>query len=92
MDSKIRDNEKIKIKKIAIEGIGIKDLLKPEFLDKLDSNFDDFSLINFALTIGGDKPSNFISLGHASSEDFKNNILTISAENEEILIKFLDIL
>ncbi|WP_042693502.1 hypothetical protein [Methanobrevibacter oralis] len=92
MDKNIRNNEKIKIKKISIENIGIKDLLNPEFLDKLESNFDDFSLITLALTIGGDKPSNLISLGHTSSDDFKNDILTINAETEANLYKFLDLL
>ena len=36
-----------------------------------------------------DKPSNLISIGHVSSEDYKNNVLTVNAENEENLSRFL---
>ena len=92
MDSRIRDDNNIEIKKIAIKGKGIKDLLKKEFIEELESNFEDYSLINFSLIIDGNKPSNLVSIGHVSSEDYKNNVLTISAENEDTLNKFFKIL
>lgn len=92
MDKSIRSNDKVEIKKIAIKGKAIKDILNENFINKLELNFDNYSLINFALIVGDDKPSNLISIGHISSEDYKNNVLTITAENEENLNKFFEIL
>lgn len=90
MEQEIRKNEDIEIQKISIKGIGIKDLIKEEVLEKFNDNFNEFTLINLSFIANENKPSNFISLGHISSEDYKNNVLTIDARNEKCLNKILD--
>jgi hypothetical protein len=88
----LRSNKDIKIKKISIEGFNIKDLLKDEFIENLNRNLNDYTLLNFALILDEQKPMNLVSIGHTSQEDYNNNILTISAEKEENLSKFLNLL
>lgn len=53
---------------------------------------DDYTILSFAFVLDGEKPKNLISIGHTSKDDFENNVLTISAESEENLSKFLKLL
>lgn len=92
MADDIRENKNVEIKKIALKGVALKDLFKEDFLEKLESNFNNFSIINLALIVDDNKPSNLISIGHVSSEDSENNIVTIDVKNEEYLNKVLEIL
>lgn len=92
MHNDIRNNEKIKIKKISIEGINLKNLLNPEFIDKMENESNECSLLNLAIILGENKPSNLITVGHISSEDYRNDILTVRAESEDKLKEFLKLL
>lgn len=92
MDKNLRDNDDVKIKRISINGMNLKDLLKDEFVAKLDGKFENYTLYGFSLILDGEKPSKLVSLGHELGGDYKNNVLTISADSEENLLEFLELL
>ena len=92
MDTNIRDNNDIEIKRISINGINMKKLLKDEFIEKLDENFENYTLYSLSLILDGEKPSDLLSVGHALGGDYRKDILTISAESEENLSMFLKLI
>lgn len=92
MNTDIRNNDKVEIKRITIDGMNMKNLLKDEFIERLDANLENYTLLNMQLILEGELPSKLVSLGHALGGGYKNNKLTISAENEENLITLMKLL
>jgi hypothetical protein len=92
MDSNIRDNTDIKINKIIITGSNLKKFLKDELVEKLDEKIGNYTLYSLNILLDGEMPSSLISVGHNLGGDYKENILTINAESEENLKKFIELI
>lgn len=92
MNTDIRDNNNIEIKRITVDGMNIKDLLKDEFVERLDENLGNYTLYGLSIILDGEKPSKLISLVHALGGDYKSDRLTVSAESEENLLEFLKLI
>ena len=92
MTKDIRNNENIDIKRISINGMNLKELLNEEFINKLDEDIENYTLYSLSIILDGEKPSSLVSLGHALGGDYKKNILTVSAESEENLTRFLKLI
>jgi hypothetical protein len=70
----------------------MKELLKDEFVAKLDENFENYTLYGLSIILDGEKPSKLISLVHSLGGDYKKNKLTITSESEENLLDFLEVI
>jgi hypothetical protein len=92
MNSNIRENDNIEIKRVTIDGMNIRDILKDEFVAKLDEHLDNYTLYSLSIILDGEKPSKLISLVHALGGDYKADRLTVSAESEENLLEFLKLI
>ena len=92
MDSNIRDNTDIKINKIIITGRNLKKFLKDELVEKMDEKIGNYTLYSLNILLDGEMPSSLISVGHNLGGDYKENILTINAESEENLKKFIELI
>ena len=92
MKTNIRDNNDINIKRISIDGMNMKELLNDEFVEKLDENIGNYTLYGLSIILDGEKPSSVVSVSHTLGGDYKKNILTVSAESEENLTKFLELI
>lgn len=92
MDLNLRDNEDIKINRISINGMNLKELLNDELVKKLDDKIGNYTLYSLNILLDGEMPSSLISAGHNLGGDYKKNILTIHAESEENLKKFLELI
>ena len=92
MNTYIRDNDNIEIKRITINGMNIKDILNEEFVAKLDENLANYTLYGLSIILDGEKPSKLIPLVHTLGGDYKADRLTISAESEENLLEFLKLI
>lgn len=71
MNTDLRDNNNIEIKRITIDGINIKDLLNEKFVARLDENLGNYTLYGLSIILDGEKPSKLISLVHALGGDYK---------------------
>ena len=92
MNSNIRDNTDIEINKISITGRNLKEFLKDELVEKLDEKIGNYTLYSLNILLDGEMPSSLISIGHNLGGDYKENILTINAESEENLKKFIELI
>ena len=92
MNMNLRDNKNIEVKRVTIDGINIRELLKDEFVEKLDANLENYTLYGLSIILDGEKPSKLVSLVHALGGDFKADRLTVSAESEENLLEFLKLI
>lgn len=92
MDLNLRDNKNIQINKISINGMNLKKLLNKEVVEKLDEKIGNYTIYSLNLLLDGEKPISLISLGHNLGGDYRENILTINAENEDNLKKFIELI
>ena len=92
MNTNIRENDDIEIKRVTIDGMNIKDILNEEFVAKLDENLGNYTLYGLSIILDGEKPSKLISLVHTLGCDYKADKLTVSAESEDNLLEFLKLI
>lgn len=92
IDLNLRDNNDITINRINIHGMNLKEFLNEELIKKLDDKIGNYTLYSLNILLDGEMPSSLISVGHNLGGDYKGNILTIHAESEENLKKFLELL
>lgn len=92
MDLNLRDNKNIQINKISINGMNLKKLLNKELVEKLDEKIGNYTLYSLNILLDGEMPSSLISVGHNLGGDCRENILTINAESEENLKKFIELI
>lgn len=92
MNTNIRENYDIEIKRVTIDGMNIKDILNEEFVAKLDENLGNYTLYGLSIILDGEKPSKLISLVHTLGGDYKADKLTVSAESEDNLLEFLKLI
>lgn len=92
MNTNIRENDDIEIKRITVDGMNIRNLLKEDFVAKLDENLGNYTLYGLSIILDGEKPSKLISLVHNLGGDYKADRLTVSAESEENLLEFLKLI
>lgn len=92
MDLDLSDNNDIEINKITVKEMNLKEFLNDELVKKLDEKIGNYTLYSLNILLDGEKPSSLISLGHSFGGNYKENILTINAESEENLKKFLELI
>ena len=92
MNTNIRENDDIEIKRVTIDGMNIKDILNEEFVAKLDENLGNYTLYGLSIILDGEKPSKLISLVHTLGGDYTADKLTVSAESEDNLLEFLKLI
>jgi len=58
----------------------------------LDEKIGNYTLYSLNILLDGEMPSSLISVAHNLGGDYKENILTINAESEENLKKFIELI
>ena len=87
----------VKCLRILKEGISLKDILKEEFLNKLDENFGELEVIPVGVAFAlkdGEITKDMINLTYRDDTDIMDNTLVIDIgkdpENIDLIIKSLE--
>jgi hypothetical protein len=82
----------IKVLEGKMPKMNLENFLKPEFVELLKNEMEDVKVIHIGLATGSKDEQHISSLAHVSSEDFKNNMLSIKVKEENELDQILDVI
>ena len=89
--------EDVKCLRILKEGISLKDILKEEFLNKLEANFEDLEVVPVGVAFAlknGEITEDMNNLTYRDDADITNNVIVIdigkNPENMDLIKKSLE--
>lgn len=89
--------EDVKCLRILKEGMSLKDILKEEFLNRLEANFEELEVVPIGVAFAlknGEITEDMFNLTYRDDEDITNNVIVIdiskNPENMDLIKKSLE--